>query len=244
MDRVARLQAGVAEIARTVPCRRRFRLEVMEILDREIGFVDGMLHFMHPDEPEERGVIITAAPGEIIHEGLSNWGSRYSIELNPLWRAAVSTGGVVIDTRILGPDSRSRLTFYTHIMSEIKAHHTMWSHLDVRGETVATLALTRRGGGFHDDDVRLVRELRAVLAIAEGCYRSAHPAPGGELESRLTARELEIVRLVVRGLTNPEIAVVLSLSFHTVRNHLNSIFRKLGVTTRAELAGLAASHLS
>ena len=52
----------------------------------------------------------------------------------------------------------------------------------------------------------------------------------------LTARELELARLVVDRKTNPEIASELFLSQKTVETHLRNIFRKLGVANRIELA--------
>ena len=44
-----------------------------------------------------------------------------------------------------------------------------------------------------------------------------------------------MVRLVARGLSNPEIGALLRVSPHTVRNHLASVFRKASVSSRAEL---------
>ena len=48
----------------------------------------------------------------------------------------------------------------------------------------------------------------------------------------------EVARLVARGLTNREIAGLVGSSENTVRNHLVAVYRKLDVSTRAELAGL------
>ena len=59
-------------------------------------------------------------------------------------------------------------------------------------------------------------------------------APGG-----LTAREVEVLRLVAEGRTNREIAKALILSDHTVRRHLQNIFNKIGVSTRAAATAFA-----
>lgn len=50
----------------------------------------------------------------------------------------------------------------------------------------------------------------------------------------LTSRELAVLRLIAEGLGNREIAKQLSLSFHTVKNHVQNIFKKLDVTRRIE----------
>jgi DNA-binding CsgD family transcriptional regulator len=54
----------------------------------------------------------------------------------------------------------------------------------------------------------------------------------------LTERELQVARLVVDRKTNRQIAAELFLSQKTVETHLRNIFRKLGVSTRVELARL------
>ena len=56
----------------------------------------------------------------------------------------------------------------------------------------------------------------------------------------LTPTEVQVVRLVREGLTNPQIGERLFIATGTVRSHLSHVFAKLGVTTRAELAGEAA----
>ena len=68
-------------------------------------------------------------------------------------------------------------------------------------------------------------------------HRRSRPgkAHGDGIES-LSGRELEVVRLVVDRRTNTEIAGELFLSLRTVETHLRNIFRKLGVSSRAEAA--------
>jgi DNA-binding CsgD family transcriptional regulator len=54
--------------------------------------------------------------------------------------------------------------------------------------------------------------------------------------TRLTPREREVLELVARGTANKRIAGMLGMSEHTVKFHLGSVFRKLGVTNRTEAA--------
>ena len=58
----------------------------------------------------------------------------------------------------------------------------------------------------------------------------------------LTPAERDVADLVARGLTNPEIAARLAVSAGTVKDHVSSALRKLGVRTRAELAAAVSSH--
>ncbi|HEV2068532.1 MAG TPA: LuxR C-terminal-related transcriptional regulator, partial [Acidimicrobiales bacterium] len=58
----------------------------------------------------------------------------------------------------------------------------------------------------------------------------------------VTARELEVLRLVAAGKTNREIAQALVISEKTVERHLGNIFTKLGVSNRAGATAYAYSH--
>jgi len=61
----------------------------------------------------------------------------------------------------------------------------------------------------------------------------------GLRSSGLSKRESEVLSWVVRGKTNPEIAIILSMSSRTVQTHLDHIYRKLDVQTRAGAAAKA-----
>lgn len=72
--------------------------------------------------------------------------------------------------------------------------------------------------------------------VIEELRRSPAPSiANSNGEALLTRREGEVVRLVMNGLTNREIATQLQLSEHTIKNHMFDIFEKLGISTRVEL---------
>jgi predicted ATPase/DNA-binding CsgD family transcriptional regulator len=85
---------------------------------------------------------------------------------------------------------------------------------------------------------KLSMQEAAALAF-RGERRALRPRTGW---SSLTAAEERVARLVAEGLTNPQIGERLFVSRRTVQSHLSSIFSKLGVTTRAELAALVVEH--
>jgi len=76
-----------------------------------------------------------------------------------------------------------------------------------------------------------------ILADGPAPIVAARPRPGG-----LTEREVEVVRLVAKGLSNQEIATALFLSVKTVSRHLSNIFTKIGVTSRAAATAFAFEH--
>lgn len=58
----------------------------------------------------------------------------------------------------------------------------------------------------------------------------------------LTARELDVLNLVVEGKTNNQIGIALGISVKTVEKHLHAIFRKMGVVSRVEAAIMAVQE--
>jgi len=67
-------------------------------------------------------------------------------------------------------------------------------------------------------------------------------APPRNLPDGLTQREAEILCLIARGRTNPDIAAELYLSAHTVKSHINRIFAKTGSADRAAAIRYARDH--
>src|SRR5439155_120487 len=59
---------------------------------------------------------------------------------------------------------------------------------------------------------------------------------------RLSSRELEVLRLVASGKSNREIASTLVISEHTVARHVQNIFAKLGLSSRAAATAFAFEH--
>jgi non-specific serine/threonine protein kinase len=73
---------------------------------------------------------------------------------------------------------------------------------------------------------------------------AARPAPAAAADSafELSARELEVARLVADGLSNPAIAAALFVSVATVKTHVSHILAKLGLDSRTQLARWIAGH--
>jgi DNA-binding NarL/FixJ family response regulator len=76
-----------------------------------------------------------------------------------------------------------------------------------------------------------------AIALAFGATRPRAPAPAG-----LSARELEVVRLVADGLANKAIATRLHLSVRTVESHVRHVLAKAGLSNRTQLAKWAREH--
>ncbi len=125
-----------------------------------------------------------------------------------------------------------------------------WRELDAPYDAARTrvlIASACRGLGDDDgaemelDAARATfRELGAMpdLAHVDSLSRLRAPAlPGG-----LTSREVEVLALVAKGLTNRAIAHQLVISEKTVASHVSHIFTKLGLSTRAAATAFAYDH--
>jgi DNA-binding NarL/FixJ family response regulator len=102
-------------------------------------------------------------------------------------------------------------------------------------------ALHAAASGLTVFDPRVHATLLAATsrpaATAAGPDTPSATAPDG-----LTDREVEILGLIARGLTNPEIAAQLFLSNHTIKTHINRVFAKTGSRDRAAAIGYAHRH--
>ena len=78
--------------------------------------------------------------------------------------------------------------------------------------------------------------------VANRLVRELRQSENRKSEIRLTKRERDVLSLLVKGNTNKEMAEVMFISEKTVKNHLTSIFRKLGVKDRTHAAIFALKN--
>jgi len=125
-----------------------------------------------------------------------------------------------------------------------------------RAEVVTALQQGARGIVLKDVSSELL--FKSIRAVVAGQYwvghesvsdlitalRQSQPAPETQRTARfdLTPREIEIVQAVVKGYSNKEIASQLGVAEDTIKHHLTSIFDKVGVSSRLELALFAVHH--
>lgn len=97
--------------------------------------------------------------------------------------------------------------------------------------------------GYLLKDTPQANMLEAIRAV-HGGRRYLPPNIAARLAERmmrtnLTSREIEVLNMLARGLTNKEIGTALQISGNTVRNHVNSVIDKLEVSDRTEAATTA-----
>ena len=112
---------------------------------------------------------------------------------------------------------------------------------EVPADAVAALRKGARAVVFKRFAVEdLMHAIRTVASGSVWLPPTLHTHVAEQLRkpavSALSPREEAVVRYVALGLRNAEVASALSISVETVKTHLNSVFRKLGVRDRVELA--------
>jgi predicted ATPase/DNA-binding CsgD family transcriptional regulator len=143
-------------------------------------------------------------------------------------RAEPTSGAV----RVLAASDRAREAMsYPRDPGQQAAHDTAVSGLrDALGDRAFAEASAEGDRLSLDEAVAYVRRARGTRR---------RPSTGWD---SLTPTELEVVRLVVDGLSNPEIGRRLFMSRGTVKAHLSHIYAKLGVANRTELAALISAR--
>jgi predicted ATPase/DNA-binding CsgD family transcriptional regulator len=200
----------------------------------------------------ERGRGAHARAAELYAEGLAasiEAGDKANIAycLEGLAQVAVAQGKLERAAQLFGAAETSLEAaggvLYSHAQDDRrmreKAMNAIHSQLDER----AYLSIWAEGAAMSPAET-----LEYALEPEEGVSRPsptvpAEPSSDNALDD-LTRREREVAALVARGLTNRQIASELAISEHTVATHVGKIMRKLGLSSRSQLAAWVAEQLA
>lgn len=151
---------------------------------------------------------------------------------------------VLLDVRMNGTDGLGALARLQQEKPELPV--LMLSSYDNPTYVARAVALGARGyvlkGSTRDE---LLTAIRKAAAGEDAWTRNelrrvtgalATPRLGSDVEVPLTQRESEVLRQMALGLTNKEIAQALHISYETVKEHVQHVLRKVGVTDRTQAA--------
>jgi DNA-binding CsgD family transcriptional regulator/pimeloyl-ACP methyl ester carboxylesterase len=131
------------------------------------------------------------------------------------------------------------------------------------GLRTPTLVLHPRDYAITDasDAVRVAQLARATMTVIDGSFALgdaeqgiraiesfftsipvSNPGDQTSLQAGLSSREIEVLRLVAAGRSNPQIADELVISLNTVQRHVSNILAKTGLSNRTEAASYATRH--
>jgi two-component system NarL family response regulator len=183
---------------------------------------DGLVAILHQGEPDLE-VVGEAGEGR---EAVTRWRElRPTVTIMDLQLPGQS--GVEAITAIRREDPEARVLVLTTF----------------DGDADIQRALEAGARGYLLKNVRRATLIEAVRAVAAG-QRYLPPATAARLveameSERLTARELDVLALLAKGLRNREIAEELRLAEPTIKIHVNNLLRKLQVKDRTEAAVVA-----
>ena len=144
-------------------------------------------------------------------------------------------------------------TINENLISSYPASKILLMDTGVEKEKIITTLLSYKIHGILSTDTELHLLKKALLIVSQGqiwidnstvktfLHESGIMSKTGKI-SGITAREKEIIEFVCQGFTNKEIANRLSLSEHTVKAHLNRIFKKFNATSRSKLITLVMNN--
>lgn len=220
---------ALMEIARESRSREEFRRDVTVYLRPILGFDAATWSSAAADETRAS----TMFTWQIPIASLDRARIDHADEILPMIQEAVRRGPVVDGG--LSPAARRRSRVWSEVYRPLGIESLIGAALGGprRVLTVVTICRQGRGTPFDGDDARRVRAFCPVLELGDeiAAMREGVSAP-----LALTKREREIVALVARGLTNEEIARILTISKNTVRNRLAAVFERTGTANRAEVA--------
>ena len=133
-------------------------------------------------------------------------------------------------------------------IADLRSAFQAWLELEAPYEAARTRLLVARACRELGDEDAFALELDAARDMFEQLGAAADVAAvdvltGAEAPPHgLSSRELEVLRLLASGLSNREIATELVISQHTVARHVQNIFRKLDVGSRAAAGAFAFEH--
>jgi DNA-binding CsgD family transcriptional regulator len=195
------------------------------------------------------GSILSAAPGrEWITAGQiedtrviteNHW--RYAMEMTPVELQRLGLR-FTRDREIFEPNRRDRMSIYQDFLMPNAQSGFVARYWFMDGRLWG-MGLSRAASFSERDRDRLdalFPQIRAAMRASAWLVGEAASARNRDAWS-LTRVEARTMELVVRGLTNVEVAGLLGISRNTVRNTLAQVFKKVGVSRRTELAFVAAS---
>jgi DNA-binding CsgD family transcriptional regulator len=125
------------------------------------------------------------------------------------------------------------MAFYSEIIRPVGSRAYLTGVMKVADQTIGLIQLGRASATFDERSLERLSRVLPLLALGEYVRK-----PRGPSSIPLSPRERDIVEYLALGFTNEDIARGCGTSAHTVRNQLYKLYRKLGVSSRAELVGL------
>lgn len=184
----------------------------------------------------------------ISDEDLSYYYQRYELSDYVAWCFNSDEPVIYRDSDMVSDEAREKSLIYREWMQPLDLYYSIGCTVVHRGVIFGSITLFSAFGSedFTETDMQMLREINRHLSVhcsllwPEGVFPDGFNEDIDLLanEAQLSKREKEVMRLVVEGQTNKEIGNNLFISESTVKKHVNTLYRKIGVDNRVQLMRL------
>ena len=225
---------GMIYLDKDEPARATAHFEESLALSREVGHKFSGSVSLHNLAGVAQGHGDHERAAELYAEGLA-----LAVELSDKANAAFCLEGLARVTSVRGDHERAARLFGAAEALLEAAGDPLYAHAQAR------VSYERVVGGLRsglDDEVFQAAWSEGRAMEMEQAVRYALEPTEPARPAGLSAREVEVLRLVAGGMTNAQVARELFISPNTVNRHLNSIYGKLGESSRAAARRFATEH--
>ncbi len=169
-----------------------------------------------------------------------NFKENYSISNYTRWACLETKNVVYKETDIIQDSIRENTQIYLHFYKPLGIHYIAAASITFKDSILGFITLYRRNeqSDFSRKELEILRIISAHLSNRLNIHNSSlnpYLIIPSSLQEKLSNREIEIVQLIVKGLTNNEISEKLFISPLTVTKHLDHIYKKLNINSKLQL---------
>lgn len=215
---------------------RDFQQESLKLINSLLELKSSAFYLVGPNM-RHRGLVTH----NLAKEDDKLYQSRY-MHMDPLNPGLHEKGGetVLHMDSVMNPQLIEQLAYYQDFLKPMNYRYVADMFFRSGGKIIAVITMLRSAdqGAFSESELTLLRILQPFLEFTlKTVYLPERIAQRKTIAERyqLTARELDVLELVLSGAGNKAIANELMLGLPTVKSHLQHVFRKTSVVTRTEL---------
>jgi len=219
---------------------------------QSLALVNGLLpisnavFFLLDPDMQHRGVVVGNGAGEMERQYTADY--QGLDPLHPERFRHSNTTVATLDGQI-APHLLLQSRYYQEFMLPNQHRYVADMFLRGQGRIIAVLSLLREPalGDFTGDEVQLLEKVQPFIQYSLNTVylpKREQQRQNFEASYQLTARELDVLELVISGANNKQIASQLQLGLATVKTHLHHIFQKTGVKSRTELVSTSLQQLA
>lgn len=187
------------------------------------------------------------------NEELTDYYKNYQYSDYVAWSFSNNNPTTYRDSDMIGRSTRENSDIYRQWMKPMDIYYSLGCTILGGNQLLGSITLFRseQDGDFTDSELNMLEVINRHLSAhftflwPHGTFPNiADNFAKATEQDGLSAREKEVARLIVSGMSNSEISQILFISENTVKKHVNSLYRKLGITSRTQLLRIAYEKMA